>query len=372
MSWAQSGSLSDKLKDQRSQLRKIEQEIKQHRAKSSKLKKEETNVMGQLSHLDKEISLSKKYLSSLRERERLLEEQIDSLRVGVVYESGVLDWEKDRLAVRLRQMYKQGPNYEWQFLLGSTDMQEGLRRYKFLRMIAERDAQLIEEVRNRKHGLENEQAELTEVLADIAALKKIKVEEDRKLEQSRKDRVGVLKRIRNEKTKHTQAIAELKRSQERLKDLIDQLEARRLADGGTDIPGGDFAKLKGRLMRPVPGKVIKSFGQDRHPKFGTVTFNNGVDIKAPAGTPIRCVAPGRVEFVDWISGYGNCIIINHGGGYYTLYAHAAEIFVKPGQALSRSDVIAEVGNSGSLNGYECHFEIRKSKQALNPMEWFAK
>ena len=80
------------------------------------------------------------------------------------------------------------------------------------------------------------------------------------------------------------------------------------------MPAGDFVKLKGKLIRPVKGKITKKFGKDRHPKFGTVTFNNGVNIKAGAGAPIRAVAKGKVEFVDWIAGYGNCIILNHGGG----------------------------------------------------------
>jgi septal ring factor EnvC (AmiA/AmiB activator) len=103
-----------------------------------------------------------------------------------------------------------------------------------------------------------------------------------------------------------------------------------------------------------------------------VTYNNGIDIRAPKGAPIRSVATGRVELVDWIVGYGNCIIINHGGGYYTLYAHADNIFVALSQNVAGGEVIAEVGDSGSLNGYECHFEIRKSKQALNPSEWLAR
>jgi murein DD-endopeptidase MepM/ murein hydrolase activator NlpD len=183
----------------------------------------------------------------------------------------------------------------------------------------------------------------------------------------------MLTQIRNEKSQHVQAIDELKQSEEQLKDLIGQLEQRRLADSDTSgLPPGDFAKLKGKLIKPVNGKITKKFGQDKHPKFGTVTFNNGVNIKAPSGAPIRAVATGKVEFVDWISGYGNCIILDHGGGYYTLYAHTAQIFVTPGQMVGRNDVIAEVGDSGSLNGYECHFEIRKSKQALDPMKWFAK
>jgi len=103
-----------------------------------------------------------------------------------------------------------------------------------------------------------------------------------------------------------------------------------------------------------------------------VTFNNGVDIGSTAGAPIRAVASGQVEFVDWIDGYGKCIILNHGGGYYTLYAHVSATFISQGQKIAGGDVIAEVGDTGSLNGFECHFEIRKSKQALNPAEWFAR
>jgi septal ring factor EnvC (AmiA/AmiB activator) len=79
-----------------------------------------------------------------------------------------------------------------------------------------------------------------------------------------------------------------------------------------------------------------------------------------------------VEFVDWIDGYGRCIILNHGGGYYTLYAHVSSAFVAQGQTVEGGEVIAEVGDTGSLQGYQCHFEIRKSKQALNPMDWFAR
>ena len=239
-------------------------------------------------------------------------------------------------------------------------------------MTAERDANLVEQVRTKKRELEHEQAVLTEAMADVVALTNSRRQESGKLQDNKNARVSMLKEIRTEKSQHTEAIDELKRSEEQMKDVIGQLEQRRLADLDTDELPGEFGKLKGQLMRPVSGKITKKFGQDKHPKFGTVTFNNGVNIKAPAGAPIKAVATGRAEFVDWISGYGNCIILNHGEGYYTLYAHTAQIFVTAGQMVARGDVIAEVGDSGSLNGYECHFEIRKSKQALDPMKWFAK
>lgn len=326
--------------------------------------------MQQLSNLGKEISLSGKLISKLEERERLLEEQIDSLQASVNYEGATLEAQKNRLAARLRQMYKKGLNHEWQVILGSANLQDAFQKYKFVTLMAERDANLVDEIRGRRSHLQREQVSVTEAMADVVALKEQRVEESNKLKSNKKIRVSMLKRIRGEKARHTQAIKELEKAEEELKNLIGDLERKQISGDPTVPAAGEFAKLKGKLIRPVEGQLTRNFGQDRHPKFGTVTFNNGINIKAPAGSPIRAVAPAKVEFVDWITGYGNCIILNHGDGYYTLYAHASTILIQPGQVVATGDVIAEVGDTGSLNGYECHFEIRKSKEALNPMDWF--
>jgi murein hydrolase activator len=370
----QSGSLDGRIKSQKDKLKEIEKEIKQHRAKSSELQKKETDVAKQLSYLDKEISLATKYLSGLKKREALLTQQIDSLRADLVVESDVLTRERERLARRLRQMYMQGAiENQWEFVLGGQNVADKLRRYKFMRMIAERDAGLVVEVSTRKRGLEREQAALTEALSEIAANRIVQETETNQLKKSKDTRVAMLGKIRKDAAQHKQAIADLEKSQEKLKDLIGDLERKRVGEKEpTGIPPGGFAGLKGKLRKPVDGQIIGTFGQSKHPRFGTVTFNNGIDIQAQSGAPIRAVAAGRVEFVDWIEGYGNCIIVNHGGGYYTLYAHASEIFVKADQDVAPNSVIAEVGDTGSYDGYTCHFEVRKAKQALNPMEWLAK
>lgn len=371
--WSQSEEPIEKKIDwQKEQLKKIQQDIEAHRNKSKELKREEASVAKQLGSLDKEIALSSKLVAGMAEQEKLLSVQIDNLRANIIYEDAVLAYQKRRLAKRLRDLYKRGPDYRLQALMGSSDIQQMLRRYKFFTAMAQRDAQLVSEVAVRKDNLQIEQAALTEALADIAAVRAQRSEEKARLETSKRSRMAMLSRIRTEKSKHAQAIKELEKSEENLRDLIGRLEQRRLSGQTGRTPPGDFARLKGKLIRPVEGRIARKFGKDRHPEFGTVTFNNGVDIQASAGTPIRAVAAGNVEFVDWISGYGNCIILNHGGGYYTLYAHASDIFVRGGQYVEAREVIAEVGDSGSLNGYECHFEIRKSKQALNPMEWFAR
>ena len=366
------GNLGERLQSQNRELEKIRKEIDQHRSKSKELDREESSVIQRMSAIEKEIELSGELVRQLIEREALLAEQIDSLRSGVAVEQSTLEIQEARLRSRLRQLYMREPNFQWEILLGSENIHHMLQRYKFLKMVAERDARLLAEVHHRKSVLEHEQAVLTEALADVAGLKAAQAEESELLSEKKNERVAMLQRIRNEKTRHTKAIKDLEKAREELQALIGRLEERRKEGTGRLDSLGDFAGLKGYLIRPVEGQLIRSFGSYRHPKFGTVTFNSGIDIQAPPGTPIRAVADGVVEFMDWIAGYGKCVILNHGQGYYTLYAHVSALYVEQGQEVEQGVVIAEVGDSGSLEGFACHFEIRKSKEALDPVEWFAK
>ena len=135
--------------------------------------------------------------------------------------------------------------------------------------------------------------------------------------------------------------------------------------------GTSFASAKGRLPWPVQGKVSRWFGVQKDPRFGTSTFNGGIDIQAERESDVVCVHPGRVDYVDWLPGYGQCIIVNHGDGYYTLYAHTAKVFVGVGDDARAGEVIASVGDTGSLLGNVLHFEIRKDAEPINPAPWLS-
>jgi murein DD-endopeptidase MepM/ murein hydrolase activator NlpD len=126
------------------------------------------------------------------------------------------------------------------------------------------------------------------------------------------------------------------------------------------------------MRRPVEGRVVRPFGTSKHPEFGTVTFNSGLDIEARSGSPVRAVARGKVEYASTLPGYGNCIILNHGGGYYTLYAHASRVLAKQGEIIEAGRVIAETGVGEAGEAPRLHFEIRRSKEALDPGAWLAK
>ena len=129
-------------------------------------------------------------------------------------------------------------------------------------------------------------------------------------------------------------------------------------------PPPPFDRQKGLLNMPVAGRIITRFNAENR--------KNGIDIKAERGEPIRAVDQGKVVFSEWFTGYGNMIIIDHGQGYYTIYAHAAERFKAKGDPVEKGEVIATVGDTHSVSGPRLHFEIRYHDKPIDPEKWVKK
>src|SRR5262245_64091141 len=133
--------------------------------------------------------------------------------------------------------------------------------------------------------------------------------------------------------------------------------------------GTGFAALRGRLAWPADGRVVGEYGAQVNPRFGTKTFRNGIDIDVAEGTSITAVAPGQVLYTGWFRGYGNLIIVDHGGEYYTLYAHASNIRVAEGDEVKQGQAIGTVGETGSLQGPRLYFEVRHGGRPQDPAQW---
>ena len=124
---------------------------------------------------------------------------------------------------------------------------------------------------------------------------------------------------------------------------------------------------------PATGSVVGRFGPEIHPKWGTTTMNNGIDIQAPMGAAVHAVARGRVEYTsDDYAGYGEIVILNHGDGYYTLYAHLSDILVQQGASVESGQLIGKVGDTGSLKGPYLYFELRDGQKPLDPERWLSR
>jgi murein DD-endopeptidase MepM/ murein hydrolase activator NlpD len=125
----------------------------------------------------------------------------------------------------------------------------------------------------------------------------------------------------------------------------------------------------GSLDWPVDGEIVASFGRAVHPVYRTEIVNNGIDIAAPRGTPVRAVGAGEVVYADWNGGYGLMLILDHEGGYYSIYAHLERTAAAVGQRVAKGAVVGTVGESGSLTGPRLHFEIRQEGRAVDPIQW---
>ena len=133
-----------------------------------------------------------------------------------------------------------------------------------------------------------------------------------------------------------------------------------------------FSAHKGLLIMPVNGKIINLYGEYKNPKYNITNFRSGIDIKADQGEPIRSVFNGKVIFSEWFKGYGNMIIIDHSNSYYTVYAHLEETFKSKGDAVDAGEVIATLGDTGSMTGAKLYFEVRHHGKPMNPLNWLKK
>jgi murein DD-endopeptidase MepM/ murein hydrolase activator NlpD len=245
-------------------------------------------------------------------------------------------------------------------------------------MVAEQDRMLVEDVMATRATVEQTQTRLESRITEVARNTQKTNRETSQLSSLRTQKARSVKAIQSQRQEYEAAAAELERTARSLKNLLAELERRRRAESdkarseGRSVQPytGDFARGEGRLEWPVHGDLIGHFGTEVHPKWGTVTMNNGVDISAPIGTPVHVVAQGRVDYVSEDFGtYGQMVVVNHGDGYYTLYGHLSSISVASGAQMTAGQLIGYSGDTGSLKGPVLHFEVRKGAQPLNPERW---
>ncbi len=247
---------------------------------------------------------------------------------------------------------------------------------RHLASLAALDARLIQEYRGTSEKLADRKGREESRQRELAGF-----HDDGKREQAEVDREAakrrtLLAKVRDERAYHERMVGELTEASQRLEAFIRELQAkqRKLAKvpppkGGIEPPTIGFAGLKGRLPWPTEGRIVTGFGAQVHPRFGTRTFRNGVDIEAAEGRDVNAVHPGHVVYTGWFKGYGNLIILDHGGEYYTLYAHIAEIEAKEGEDVRLGQRIGTVGDTGSLAGPRLYFEVRYQGKPQDPEQW---
>ncbi|MCF7805683.1 MAG: peptidoglycan DD-metalloendopeptidase family protein [Candidatus Marinimicrobia bacterium] len=377
---ASAQDLGEKIRSQEQQLQSLEKEIQQFRQELETKQKREQSLLEQLNSLEKDISYTQQLVQQMERTQQEREKRIDHLNKSLSASEEKLTELKDRFARRAVRIYKQDNYSDIELLLTSRSLNQALIRYKYLSIINEADKKTFHAINNTIEKIESDRAELREQIQKQERLIAERRKEEARLKKDRSRRQNLLASVQEDQKSLRQNIEERQQAVKDLQELIAKLEeekareererrlARQRASQGmettTDIPS-----LKGKLPWPATGDVVTKFGTYRHPKLKTVTENPGIDIAAPKGTDVVAVLDGLVTTITFMRSYGNMIIIDHGSGFYTVYTHVVDIQVNPNSYVSTGDVIAKVGDSGSLDGAKLHFEIWGNREKLNPEIW---
>ena len=283
---------------------------------------------------------------------------------------------RQRWPAALRAWYVRGQADEFQLLLTANSFSELLTSLKYNAMLARLNGGLIASTRGQARQIVQQQKELDSSLVEIWEGRQSAAEQQANLELLEAENIAMLRELEDERGELKEHLLELSLNEQKLNYILGDLEQMRLEKAAlnrsTDVDpahSGSLASLAGELDWPVDGEILRGFGRSVHPRFGTVTVNNGLNIGARAGAPVAAVAVGKVEFSDQLPGYGQCVILDHGAGYYTLYAHLDQVFVAPGSEIARGQVIAEVGRPAGGEPAQLYFEVRHGRTPLDPADW---
>jgi septal ring factor EnvC (AmiA/AmiB activator) len=265
-------------------------------------------------------------------------------------------------------------------------MSENLR-YK--RSILDNDRKLLPQYSDNLERLNQLKLSLEHDARRKEGIRRNMEEKKREIEQEKARKASYLGKVRQDKQQYLASLKELKANAGRLQSMIQRLEAKsrkaysaksraKAAEGGKQaslpktpaVPNQGLGAQRGRLSLPVRGTIVDRFGRHKHPDFDSFTVSNGISVAAPAGSAIRAVYDGEVIFADYFKGYGNMIIVDHGDGFFSLYAHASSVAKRVGAKVSKNEVLASVGDVDSTKGPMLYFEIRYQGRPVDPSPWF--
>jgi murein hydrolase activator len=370
-------------------LQGVKKQIKEKNLLLSKTQKAETKVSGELEQIQKALAAKQSSLLLLNRDLAGVEKGIDKTLQDMERERNEAERKRQQINRRVAALYKGGETGNLRIFFSSESFPQMTENLRYMRSVLDHDRKLFAQynenlarLRQLKLRLEQDAARKEGLRSSIEAKK-------REVEQEKSRKASYLVKVRQDKQGYLSSLKELQANASRLQSMFERLEARnrkaysaKVRTNGrtkgsqvvqapaTPVPDKGLGAQKGRLSLPVKGTIVDRFGRHKHPEFETFTVSNGISVSAPAGTPIHAIFDGEVIFADYFKGYGNMIIVDHGGGFYSLYAHASSVVKKVGAKVAKNDVLASVGEADSSKGPMLYFEIRYQGKPVDPAPWF--
>jgi len=349
----------------------IQKEIEKRKKDVKAFTQKEMTLINGLDAIDLSLSKARKRASEFQADLTALDGQIRETTTTVKALLKSIEAGETYVAKRLVALYKMNVLGKMQILASADSMYDFFLRKSALENILSHDEAVQKSLLEKKALLADLLEKLNVKKAERVSLQSKRRRQIKFMSRERGKRRRLLSEIRSKKSLELAAIESLRQSADALDKKIISLdmEAQTAPEVKKKPLQKPFSALKGLLKIPVKGKIVSRFGPYKNRKYNLKGFLNGINIQADRGEPIHAVSGGTVVYSRWFKGYGNMLIINHGGSYHTVYAHAEALFKSKGDTVDIHEVIATVGDSGSMSGDRLYFEIRHNGKAVDPLKW---
>jgi septal ring factor EnvC (AmiA/AmiB activator) len=371
---AQQPTPEQRLRADRAELDSLHEERADLERRMNELKSTVHDLADEVENLDRQASVTARAVRALDKQLIAIEADVEAVTGNLIRAEDELAIKRAMLRHRLVEIYKQGPQHTVQVLFEAESFAQLIARYKYLHLLALRDRALVARVETLRSRIGTQRLSLVSLQKTVEETRSEKANEEarlRDLESERATRLAATKRAASE----TEArLAEISKSEARLGSVISSIEIARRKAAGTSSAAASAASTitthdLGRLDWPVEGHILYRFGRVVNPN-NTTTRWNGIGIGAPTGAIVRAVAGGKVVVAQVIGTYGLTVIVQHGGGDYSVYGSLSRADVKKGQHVDKGDQIGAVGRSDPDLPAHLHFEIRRGQgAAVDPLDW---
>lgn len=350
---------ASQLEERKRELQDVNRQIQIRKKQIQENERMQRNVLEELERLDRDINSTRQNLESLNTKLAELqvnikaaEKELQKAEVALAERTGIMHQ-------RLNDIYTEGSVSYLDVLFQATSLTDFLTRFDLMQRIAEQDIKLMQELAAEREKIERRKKDLEAKRDRLAYLQEQTRARQSYLTARSEERKELLDQLETQKEAYERALDELEATSRRLTQLIQQMQAK----NPTPRRG------TGRFIWPVSGPVTSSFGMRYHPVLHQYRMHTGIDIGAPFGEAVAAADGGTVIYTGWLGGYGQVVLVDHGGGYATLYAHLSSIAVGNGSQVRQGQTIGYVGSTGWSTGPHLHFEVRVNGDPQNPANY---
>jgi len=353
-----------RIRTLRTRLKTLNQQMEVKEAELRQTKRTQRRLSDQLNDSYQRLEAANSALKTSEERLRAAEAAVREATVRLQAAEARLDQQRARFGRRIAASYEEGPVTFLDVLVGARNLSDFMDRQYYVSCVMDQDAELLTSLRQAQEAVKREWSRLEERKTDLEAAHADNAERVREVANETVERAQLLQEIKEQRALQEQQLGELEEDSQDVQRSLEADLARRQANPGSyrNLP-----QWSGSLYMPARGPITSRFGYRYHPVLHYQRLHSGIDIGAGAGSPVYAAGAGEVFFASWRGGYGQCIIILHGGGISTLYGHLSQIRVRAGQSVRRGQHIGAVGSTGLSTGPHLHFEVRRNGAPVNPL-----